>query len=115
MSLVFLEPSTASSAGSSNLVAKSHAAKLGAEKRRRAKLQQALDCLGGGPLPANRHLVIRLSRRGKHASSRLDSKRQSNNSFRPAQEMEPPDTQSTFCPSPMTSLTKGNSDPSILL
>ena len=91
MPFVFL-PAFSGPKPKSNVIAKSHVAKLAANNRRLKKHQQAIDCLNGAPLPPNQLLVVNLSK-------------QSSRPTRDEEELE------QWTLPPMTLLNKGNSDP----
>ena len=105
MQIVFL-PSQHRS-GRSIAIAKSHVAKLAAEKRRVAKEQLAVECLGGAPLPAERLLLIKLPGRGQAKVVANIRDRVG----RPRKGLQSNEDVACEYPCPVTILSRGNSDP----
>ena len=105
MQIVFL-PSQHRS-GRSIAIAKSHVAKLAAERRRISKERLALECLDGAPLPAERLLLIKLPGREQvnFVPNIRDQERRPCNRGYSYEDIE------RQYPHPVTNLGKGNSDP----
>lgn len=103
MQIVFLPAPS----GEGIAVANSHVAKLAAEKSRKVKERLALECLNGGPLPAERLLLVKLRGRGRanHVAN------VSNRVHRPSKRMHSCEDVACQYPQPVTILSKGNSDP----